>query len=203
MKDLITKIKDFKIVPDKFRSSTTFNVKELFDDGFEIELLKLTEEELKDYVVGGNVEIFGSGKEGLIYFVTDITNKNWNILTIKYPESFKDIQRREYSRVSFGGNIVFADMPEVETKSVDISAGGLKFISAKKLEVGHGYDIVLNLNNKLEIKCAVEPIRVKEHDENGREMYLVSSKFLNIESVDRIALIQYTFRILLESENKG
>ncbi len=203
MKDLIEKIKDFKIVPDKFRSSTTFNIKNFFDDYFEIELLKLTDSELEDYVAGASVEVFGSGKDGLIYFVTDITDKNGNILKVKYPEDFKDIQRREYSRVSFSGSIKFVGMPEVQTKSVDISAGGLKFLSSKELEEGRGYDVVLNLNNKLEIKCAVEPIRVRKSDEYDEKMYLVSGKFLNIESVDRIALIQYTFRILLESENKG
>jgi c-di-GMP-binding flagellar brake protein YcgR len=152
--------------------------------------------------VGGSVEVFGSGREGLIYFVADITSKNGNVLKIKYPEDFKDIQRREYSRVSFGGNIKFLDMPENETKSVDISAGGLKFLTSEKLEEGHAYNVLLSLSN-LEINCAVEPIRVREHEEDGKKMYLVSGKFLNIESVDRIALIQYTFRILLESENKG
>lgn len=203
MKDLISKIKDFKIVPDKFKSSTSFNIKNFLDKDIEIELLKLADEELEDYVVGADVEVFGSGKDGLMYFVTNITDKSKNILKIKYPETYKDIQRREYSRVSFGGSIKFLDMPEVEAKSVDISAGGLKFLSTKELETNYAYNVILSLNNNLEIKCAVEPIRVKKHDEDGKEMYLVSGKFLNIESVDRIALIQYTFRILLESENKG
>ena len=67
MIDTIKKIKGFKIVPDKFRSSTIFDVKEFNDNDFKIELFQTDEMKIEDYQVGQEVEIFGLGEEGLLF----------------------------------------------------------------------------------------------------------------------------------------
>ena len=56
---------------------------------------KTDELNLDDYKVGDEVEIFGLGEEGLIYFITTITEKEDNLINIKYPTDVKNIQRRE------------------------------------------------------------------------------------------------------------
>lgn len=198
MREVIEKTRDFKIVPEKFRSSTTFDVKELEDNFFTIELKNIGEEELQDYVKGSEVEIFGLGAEGLIYFTTIIAEKNDYTLTMLYPEKYRDIQRREYSRVRFDGNVIFDDL-DIQTSPIDISAGGMKFASNKDLEIDKTYNITIELKNTPNIKCSFCPIR----SEKTGEGYIISGKFKNLESVDRVALIQYTFKILVEVEAKN
>ena len=197
MREVIENAKDFKIVPEKFRSSTTFDIKEFQDDYFVIELNGIGEEELKDYVKGSEVEIFGLGKEGLVYFTAIISEKEDYTLKILYPDKYKDIQRREYSRVAFNGNIVFEDF-DIETFPIDISAGGMKFSANQNFEIGKNYNIIIQLKDNPEIKCCFSPIRCEKKDNK----YITSGKFKNIESVDRVALIQYTFKILVEVQTK-
>lgn len=198
MREVIEKAKDFKIVPEKFRSATTFDIKELKENFFSIELKDIGEEELKDYVKGAEVEIFGLGAQGLIYFTAIISEKDGYNLEILYPEKYKDIQRREYSRVAFDGDIIFEDL-DVQTSPIDISAGGMKFMSDKDFETEKTYNVTIRLKNNPEIKCSFSPIRTEKKDDN----YVISGKFKNIESVDRVALIQYTFKVLVEVDAKN
>lgn len=198
MREVIKNTRDFKIVPEKFRSATTFDIKELNDDFFTIELKNIGEEELQDYVKGSEVEIFGLGEEGLVYFTTIIFDKEDYILSILYPEKYKDIQRREYSRVLFDGETIFENF-DAEISPIDISAGGMKFSSNKDFEIDKTYNVIIKLKNTPDIKCDFVPIRVEQKDDK----YIISGKFKNIESVDRVAIIQYTFKVLVEVEAKN
>ncbi len=83
----------------------------------------------------------------------------------------------------------------------DISAGGLKFISSVSLEEHLEYNINISLSNNLTIRCTIQPIRIQQIDYNGKTAYSISGKFKTIESIDRIALVQYSFRSLTEAEN--
>ena len=68
MHEIIKKGHDFRIIPENFESATIFEVKNIEGDDIEIILSKATKEELEDYKKDTNVEIFGSGVEGLIFF---------------------------------------------------------------------------------------------------------------------------------------
>jgi len=199
MRNTIEKIKGFKIVPDKFRSSTIFNIKEYHDDDFEVELVPTKETQLEDYTVGDEVEIFGLGDEGLIYFVSTIDEKNDKILKIKYPKTTKNIQRREYSRVKFDGTVEIEEFKDAKIEPVDISAGGLKFYIDKEISQEQTYKITLELKNNIRISCDLEILKTFMTQD---KKYDVRARFLNLKSVDRIALIQYSFQVLLENENK-
>ena len=198
MREVIEKTKDFKIVPEKFRSATTFDVKELKDDYFTIELKNIGDEELKDYNKGAEVEVFGLGSQGLVYFTAIIFEKDNYELKILYPDKYKDIQRREYSRVMFQGKVELQDY-DAKISPIDISAGGMKFNSDKDFEIDKMYNIVIKLENTPDIKCDFSVIRSEKVD--GK--YIVSGKFKNLESVDRVALIQYTFKVLVQAEAKN
>ena len=193
------KIKGFKIVPDKFRSSTIFDVKEFNDNDFKIELFQTDEMKIEDYQVGQEVEIFGLGEEGLIYFVSTISEKNDKVLKIKYPENLKNIQRREYSRVSFDGKISIQDFQDLNIEPVDISAGGFRIYVDQKISPNKTYKVTLELKNNIKINCDIEILRIFE-TQDGK--YDIRARFINLQSVDRIALIQYSFQVLLENENK-
>lgn len=201
MHNIIKNGKDFRIIPEKFESSTICNLIDTKETGIDFTLPIATEDELQDYIVGNEVEIFGSNNEGLIYFVTNITAKSDKNITVKMPETYKNIQRREYSRVDFKGELSFVDYKDVVLQTDDISAGGLKFISSIPLEEHLEYNINIGLSNNLTINCTIQPIRIQQIDYNGKKAYSISGKFKVIESIDRIALVQYSFRSLTEAEN--
>lgn len=201
MQNIIKNGKDFRIIPEKFESSTVCNIADTNDNSINFNLPIATDNELADYKKGDEVEIFGSNNEGLIYFVTSITEKDGKNITVKMPETYKNIQRREYSRVDFKGELSFEDYKDAVLQTDDISAGGLKFISSISLEEHLEYNISISLSNNLTIRCTIQPIRIQQIDYNGKTAYSISGKFKTIESIDRIALVQYSFRSLTEAEN--
>jgi len=205
VKNIIENGKDFKIIPSNYQSATLLEVKKVKDDSFEAELSYISENELNDYEQKGEVEVFGSSEEGLVYFTTEILEKNGKILTIKIPQKHKSIQRREYSRVDFNGKVKLNDFKDIEVISKDISAGGIRILVDKPLEIGKEYASTIVLTNNMTINTTIQPIRVSEVDVKPspkKELYMVSGRFKNIESIDRIALVQYSFKALMEAENK-
>ncbi len=203
MQNIIKNGKDFRIIPEKFESSTICSITDSTDAFIDFNLPIASADELSDYIKGDEVEIFGSNNDGLIYFVTKITDKDGAKITVEMPKSYKNIQRREYSRVDFHGELSFVDYEGIVLQTEDISAGGLKFISSMPLEEHLEYNINIGLSNNLTIKCTMQPIRIQQVDFKGKNVWSVSGKFKNIESIDRIALVQYSFRSMTEAENMG
>ncbi len=202
MREIIKKGHDYRIIPENFESATIFEVKNINENDFEIVLTKATPEELKDYQTDANVEIFGSGTDGLIFFETKIKHQNGQILTISIPQNYNNIQRREYSRVKFMGNIDLEGENDNIISIEDISAGGMKLITKKPLDATKDYKITINLINNLTIHCLLHPIRIEEQEKQGETFYAISGCYKEIASIDKIALVQYSFKTLMETENK-
>ena len=49
----------------------------------------------------------------------------------------------------------------------------------------------------------MQPIRVGETEDDEKLPYSISAKYKKIRSIDRIALMQYSLRLISESENKS
>ncbi len=201
MKELIKSVKDFKIIPQNFKSAGTFDVVNVLDNEIEIKLNLLDAKELNDYKVGSSVEVFGTNNIGLIYFETKITSINDNIAKIAIVDDYSIIQRREYSRVGINnGTVVFSDLaPDFIENIEDISAGGLKFVAKAPLEEEKYYKITITLSGNMVIECEFQPIRIIKNENN----YTISGKFINLENMDRVVLVQYAFKIKMESQNKN
>lgn len=204
MKELLQNAKDFKIIPNNFKSSGEFNIKEIENDEIKAQLVLIDESELVDYPEGSNVEVFGVNSLGLIYFETKILKRDGCNITLATSPDYSIIQRREYSRVGLNqGNVTFKDMaPDSVVKIEDISAGGIKIITKHPLEIDKYYDIEIKLSNNMLIECALAPIRIKEIDYQNQKSYLISGKFVDLENADRIVLVQYAFKIKMEEQNK-
>ena len=201
MKNILENTKDFKIIPDNFKSSGEFEIISISDNEFKIKLSLADNKELQDYQTGNNVEIFGVNDIGLIYFETKITGKEDFIITLATTQDYSMIQRREYSRVKLAkGQIIFKDIADNIVKEIkDISAGGVKFVCNQALTIDKVYEIEIILSNNMKIECGLSPIRVTEN--NGE--YAISAKFVNLENVDRVVLVQYAFKTKMENQNKG
>ena len=141
MNKLINEGRDFRIIPQNFESATVFEVKNVDEKFFEINLNLANQKELEDYIVGEEVEIFGSGSQGLIFFVAKILEKNSNTLKVEIPQSIQNIQRREYSRVKFFGEVFLDGSAENIISIKDISAGGIRLFTKKPLDISKDYQI--------------------------------------------------------------
>ncbi len=201
MKDLIKSVQDFKIIPNNFKNSGTFELIDVDDNVIKAKLILDDDSELNDYSKGSNVEVFGVNNVGLVYFETKILSREKNIIEIATTQDFSIIQRREYSRVNLKqGSVVFKDMASDIMKEIsDISAGGIKLCTKQPLEIDKDYDIEITLSNNMVIDCALKPIRVEKEADDS---YMISGKFVNLENVDRIVLVQYAFKIKMEEQNK-
>ena len=203
MKELIKTLRDFKIIPNNFKSSGTFELVNTDDSSMTVKLLLIEKDELKDYEPNTNVEIFAVNNVGLIYFETKILERNEDILKLALTEDYSIIQRREYSRVGLKqGNIEFKDIAQIIEKIENISAGGAKLIAKEPLELDKEYAIEITLSNNMKINCDLKPIRIQKTEYKGQDMYMISGKFINLENIDRIVLVQYTFKIKMEEQNK-
>ncbi len=201
MKTIIKSVKDFKIIPANFNSSGAFELLDANDDEIKAKLVLLNENELSDYKAGANVEVFGVNPIGLIYFETKINKIEDKTIYLAYTDDYSIIQRREYSRVGLGcGSLVFNDLSDDFVLSVeDISAGGIKFIAKSQLNADKKYSITINMPNNLKIECELKPIRTDKIDENK---FAISGKFINLENMDRIVLVQYAFKIKMENQSR-
>ncbi len=202
MREIIKKGHDFRIIPQNFESATIFEIKNINDNNIEIELTKATLEELKDYQKGAKVEVFGSGTDGLLFFETSIEEQNGKNLKIGIPANYNNIQRREYSRVKFMGEVNLENEKDNIISVEDISAGGMKLITKKPLDATKDYKMQIKLINNLTINCLLHPIRIEEQKDARGTSYAISGCYKEISSIDRIALVQYSFKILMETENK-
>lgn len=201
MNEILKTGKDFKIIPEMFQYSTTFKIDEIGETEFRVNLDTVSEVQLQNYNKGAQAEIFGSSNEGLIYFTTEILSKNASVITLRMPDEHRNIQRREYSRVNFNGELKLLNKDDLLIMPIDISAGGLKFYCGELLVVGENYPSSIRLENNLDIQCDIQIIRVyKENSQDAN--YTVCARFKNIQSVNRVALVQYTFKTLMEKENK-
>ena len=201
MKELIKSVKDFKIIPNNFKSAGAFELIDYNDKVIKAKLNLIEKSELDDYKAGSSVEVFGVNNVGLVYFETKIVSKENDIIELALTQDFSIIQRREYSRVGMKqGGITFKDMPQDAVKEVlDISAGGAKILVNQSLDTDKIYDIEVSLSNNMTIDCALKPIRVENNNDGT---YTISGKFVNLENVDRIVLVQYAFKIKMEEQNK-
>lgn len=204
MKELLKDAKDFKIIPNNFKSSGAFELIDVNDETITAKLILSDKKELNDYEINSNVEVFGVNKLGLVYFETKILNRVENEITLAITQDFSLIQRREYSRVGFNqGKIIFKDMSsEFCPVVLDISAGGVKLDSTEPLELDKHYSIEIALSSNMKIECMLQPIRIKEINKDNKKSYIISGKFVDLENVDRIVLVQYAFKIKMEEQNR-
>lgn len=202
MKKVLEQAKDFKIIPENFKSSGELKILEIDENVIKAEVLIGTKQNMEDYRENTNVEVFGVNDSGLLYFEAKIKEKNGNIITLKTQnKDYSIIQRRECSRVDMKeGKIKFSDLAEnVVLKVKDISAGGLRFISRYEFNMEKRYNIELMLPNNMNIKCKFQPTRITKLEDNR---CMISGKFVELENLDRVVLVQYAFKIQMEQQNK-
>lgn len=158
--------------------------------------------------------IYYEGKAVYKFFTPVLGRKIDRIMmiTLKKPEKFIKIQRRNFVRVYFLSNISFAvignkngmiDMNDEVTfhsgYSLDLSAGGIRLSTARDLYLGD--IIMMNISVKDEnLRLKGKVVRV-EKDENNKGIYGICFLDIDNKTVDKIMKI--LFQIMREQRKLG
>ncbi len=196
MKTLLKKNQAVSILPEDVQGATTGKVIKSLKDYLEIEI---SEPEISCYKEGCSVELFSPAQEGMLYFESVVENIQDNILKIKSSDNYEILQRREYTRIPLDRNIKLKD-EDINCHCIDISAGGMKIETEKKLDTEKDYTISFTLEGSATINCYLRPIRITKNKENGK--YIVSGRFVLLKNIDKIAVVQYCFKKEAENKNK-
>ena len=110
------------------------------------------------------------------------------------------MQRRQYTRIKFKEELgLLLDNKEYKIITLDISAGGMKFITNENINIDGKYQITIPLSEEQSISCFFSPIRIEKNENNG---YTVSGRFEYKVAKDRMTLIQYCSKRSIEIQNK-
>ena len=193
MRNQLVKDKEFYIISRSIDNASKCIITEVNEDCFKVKLL-----DKGKYETDESVELFTMTEKGQLYFETIVKNIEDNIISIWFPIDFKYLQRREYSRINIIEEVKLTrENKKISAKIADISAGGMKITTKEPLELLYNYNVKLNIENNV-IECKFQPIRI----EVLQGLYISSGSFSEINNYDRIILVQYCFRKLIENSNK-
>jgi len=196
MRELIEKNQRITMVPADFKFANKGTVTEVYPDGF---MLKL--DYPSDGILKNNYcEFYTDTKHGTLYFESYAKDIDENSLKIASPARHKFLQRRKFTRIKYMFDLELrAGDKTYKISTLDISAGGMKFITPENIDIEGRYEITLPLTETMKVICYYLPIRIERRDD---EKYIHSGRFEFNENRDRMTLIQYCTKRSIEINNK-
>lgn len=202
MKKFLKKNQKISMVPQNIKGALSTTIKDFTNTSLEVEI---TAEDFEYYSKGDSVEMFTIVEDGMLYFkpIVADTDSETNTIKVQFEsDAYELLQRREYTRIDFEKEFTLSDNEnEYICKCIDISAGGMKFVTTAPLNTASDYKIEFTLENSIPIKCYFKPIRVVPVKGN-QQQNIVSGRFLAIKNIDKIAIVQFCFKKNMESVNK-
>ena len=196
MRELIEKDRRITVVPHDFRNANKGTIIDVEPDNFTIELDYDPEGVLKS----NYCEFYTNTSNGLLYFDSYAKEINGRQLKIASPAKHKFLQRRRFTRIKY-----MLDLPMTSgdithnISTLDISAGGMIFVTEEKVDIELDYNITLPLSDEISVDCIFSPIRI-EKGKNGK--YTLSGEFKYTDNKVKLTLIQYCSKRSLEIANK-
>lgn len=197
MKKIVKKNQKFNIIPENVKGAAScvvlYSDKSFFD-------VEINSKDMKYYKENSDIEMFSVVDDGMMYFKTKVESVGDNIITVKMPEGYEIMQRREFSRVPFDNKAVLKALgKEYICDCSDISAGGMKLYCYEELPTHCEFGISFSLDGKIQISAYFLPIRIKT-EKKGKTV--ISGKFVALKNLDKIAIVQYCFKKEAENVNK-
>lgn len=130
------------------------------------------------------------------------------LLVVSKPDSFREIQRRRWVRVPVSIPVRFAvhseeeDTPVYEATTVDISGGGVCFLTRNPVAAGQLLDAQIDLPNREPVYCQLKVLRLLEKETDGSVNKAVS-EFYDISENQRERIIAFVFEKQREWIKKG
>lgn len=145
-------------------------------------------------------------------FDTVIENRHFYpipVLVLLKPESIIEIQRRNWVRVTATLPLRYCLTGEEKSKiinlgtSVDISGGGICFLTNDPVEAGQVLDMQINLPDREPVICQTKVLRL--HQPNGRnsETTKVFSEYIDITEAQRDRIVSFVLEKQRELIKRG
>ncbi len=200
MKELLKIDQKISMVPEDINGALSTKIKKVIGNSIEVTVSK---EDLEFYKLQDSVEMFTVVDEGMLYFKPIISEirKDEGVVKVDFDkEKYDLLQRREFTRIDLDKEFTLKDEDkDYVCKCVDISAGGMKFITSAELSVEKDYSIEFSLESNIPIQCYFKPIRTDKQEDNKN---IVSGRFIALKNIDKIAIVQFCFKKQMENTNK-
>lgn len=195
MNQLLEKNQILSLVPQNFKNSNKGKIIDIQEKFFTMEILHAPEGLMPKKML----EFYSQTKNGMLYFSSFISEVEGNTFKVSMPRRHRFLQRRAFTRIVYFGDIDLRfNNDSYKVKSLDLSAGGMKFKTANSLSIDNCYDIIINLLDKDIVKCQYKAIKIEKNEDEG---YTVSGRFQNLTNTDRMKLIQFCIRKSIEKLN--
>ncbi len=196
MRELVKVDQDVLIVPKDFKLTNKGKVISVDEKGFQMKVNYPT----RGIEVNHICEFFSQTENGMLYFESYTSDMENNILTIANPVKHRFLQRRKFTRITFLQDTkLYRDDVSYDIQTIDLSAGGLKFKSKEHINIETEYNVDIVLSDEQTITCKIQLIRIEKLDDG---MYVLSGKFLILNNIDKMTLIQYCMKKNMELLNK-
>lgn len=196
MRELVVENQKVLMIPQNFKFANTGKVTAVSAQDFTMEL----DYEPEGILENTYCEFFTQTTHGKLFFDSYAKKIEGKTLTIASPAKHKFLQRRQYTRVKYTNKLILnSNGKEYEVKALDISAGGMKFVSDNNIDIEVTYDVMLPLSDKLTLNCKFQPIRIERLNEGG---FCISGQFIYDENFDRMKVVQYCAKRNVEIKNK-
>lgn len=196
MRELVVENQEILMIPQNFKFANTGKVKEVHAGDFILEL---------DYEPDGILEhtycdFYTQTSHGKLQFESYAKEINGKILVIASPAKHKFLQRRQYTRIKYVNELkLTSDYGNPIIKTLDVSAGGMKFTTSDSINIDKTYSVTLPLSDTVSLNCKFQPIRIEKGNEGG---YTVSGQFVFDSSHDKMVLTQFCAKRNVEIKNK-
>jgi c-di-GMP-binding flagellar brake protein YcgR len=168
-----------------------------------------------DLKSGDIVTVNFTGESELYSFKAKVLGKQNDVIPLyrlTMSEQIKRIQRRKYVRIPVRLRIMITQVDAVDenlsegdepniVRSVDISAGGMKFYSGKRYSLNKGLLVeffVTKQEHKVQIKALAKIVRCQKINVQGITRYLHSIEFTGIGPGQQDDIFHYVFTRMRE-----
>lgn len=134
--------------------------------------------------------------------VEDVQDGTVAVFQIAQPKKVERLQRRSYVRVEIRRPCLFRLVSEdryIETYTVDISGGGVRFSAWDKYKAGTKLALSIDFNT-FKVECTGKVIRTVPASSNR---FAVCVKFLDLDPKVRDKVVTWVFTYQLELRKKG
>lgn len=195
MEDFITEDGKFVVSAENSSFAARCKVIAQKEDGF---VAKVLVGNLPEF---GSCDIFAPMKNGLLFCKSEISANNDGTVEFLSPRDVENLQRREYSRIKPDKNILIDDNGDIiRARIINISAGGMKILTNKKIDIGHEVNVNFSLNKNTAVNCTFMPL-AQSADENDETGFIISGKFTDMKPSDTIILCRYCAMEILKRKS--
>lgn len=160
--------------------------------------------------IGQKIRVCFSKEDNSYAFTTTIMARRREpipVLIVNKPNAIVKIQRRSYVRIPASVPVAYRLVPQGQgyesSHTVDISGGGILFLSKDKLEPGQILEIELCLPGRPKVVCQAEVKRFIPPELGGAATYKVAAEFKDITENQRDQIFGFIFQKQREWIKKG